>query len=147
MANIKPLPENTPQISPIKLTVLVIIVIGALALGITLNTKKQNSNPNILGEETVDVVDVARGELGQAILGDNATILNDANKSESLIKGSQELLASKAAELGNMANMSVEKVSSDAAHNVTDFIYRNTLERMIDTLINSLPEERQEKYK
>ncbi|MFO0704080.1 MAG: hypothetical protein U0525_05160 [Patescibacteria group bacterium] len=147
MADIKPVPETPeiPRIPKFKLIVLGSIIIGAIALGITIQMRHQNQKTDVLGESAVDIGDVASDELQKAI-GDKKDLLKNGQNPEKLLQESQDIIASKTAELGNVANQEVEKISSQAAHNVTDFIYKNSIERVIDTLIKSLPEERQKKY-
>lgn len=138
MSAIKPLPEdNIPQISPFKLGVMLVIVVGAVALGISIQSRRPSRSSGVLGEKSVDLKSIATGEINKVI----------GSSPDKLVNESQNILKSKASEIGNMANTSVEKITSDAAKNITDYVYRNTIERMIDTLIETLPEERQKKYK
>jgi len=148
MAEIKPIPTkdaDVPKVSKLKIAALVVVILGTVALGVTIQMRNQNKPENVLGEETIDFKDVAYDEFGKA-LGDRADLLEQSKNPEKLLAESQETIASKSAEFGNIANMEVEKIASQAAHNVTSFIYRNTIERLIDTLIYSLPEERQKNY-
>ena len=149
MAEIKPIPTkeaDIPRISKLKIAALIVVILGTLALGVTIQMRNQNKQENVLGEETTDIKDVVYDEFGKA-LGDKADLLDKGKNPEKLLEESQQIIASKSAEFGNIANMEVEKIASQAAHNVTNFIYRNTIERLIDTLIYSLPEERQKEYK
>ena len=149
MTDIHPIVPDPPKIalSPIKVVVFVIIVIGIIVFGVFTRTKTRENNNNklVLGEETQTLESYLPDGLKESIASASAN--KNAVRPEMLFQTGKELVASQAERLASQAGEQVEKVASGAAKNVTDFIYKNTIERIIDTLIFSLPQERQERYK
>ena len=149
MTDIHPIVPDPPKIalSPVKVVVFVIIVIGIIVFGVFTRTKTREKNDNklVLGEETQTLESYLPDGLKESIASASAN--KNAVRPEMLFQTGKELVASQAERLASQAGEQVEKVASGAAKNVTDFIYKNTIERIIDTLIFSLPQERQERYK
>jgi hypothetical protein len=149
MTDIHPIVPDPPKIalSPVKVVVFVIIVIGIIVFGVFTRTKTRENNNNklVLGEETQTLESYLPDGLKESIASASAN--KNAVRPEMLFQTGKELVASQAERLASQAGEQVEKVASGAAKNVTDFIYKNTIERIIDTLIFSLPQERQERYK
>jgi predicted PurR-regulated permease PerM len=149
MTDIHPIVPDPPKIalSPVKVVVFVIIVIGIIVFGVFTRTKTRETNNNklVLGEETQTLESYLPNGLKESIASASAN--KNAVRPEMLFQTGKELVASQAERLASQAGEQVEKVASGAAKNVTDFIYKNTIERIIDTLIFSLPQERQERYK
>lgn len=149
MTDIHPIVPDPPKIalSPVKVVVFVIIVIGIIVFGVFTRTKTRETNNNklVLGEETQTLESYLPDGLKESIASASAN--KNAVRPEMLFQTGKELVASQAERLASQAGEQVEKVASGAAKNVTDFIYKNTIERIIDTLIFSLPQERQERYK
>ncbi len=150
MAKIKPVPEYTPHIPKVKIYTLIVLVVGAVALGVIIQLRadarraRTGADP-VLGEQTQNSTKLLQDELSRAINQDRNPYIRGKTP-ESVVKEGQDLVASKASEFADLANMQVENVASQAAQNVTDFIYKNSIERVIDSLILSLPEDRKSKY-
>lgn len=151
MTDIHPIVPDPPKIalSPVKVVVFIFIILGIVVFGIFARTKKEISDENksklVLGEETQTLESYLPDGLKESIASASAN--KNAVRPEMLFQTGKELVASQAERLASQAGEQVEKVASGAAKNVTDFIYKNTIERIIDTLIFSLPQERQERYK
>ncbi len=151
MTDIHPIVPDPPQIhlSRVKVVVFVIIIAGILLFGyLTRSGIKTKSNINgeyVLGEGTRTVETYLPDGVKSTLA--SASAQRNLVQPQELLRTGRDLFASEAEKLASQAGSQVEKVASGAAKNVTDFIYKNTIERIIDTLIYSLPQERQEKYK
>ncbi len=144
MADIHPIadPPARPPISPVKGVLFVVLAVSSLVVGyVSRQNKIADSQLQVLGEETRtfesylpdEVRDVASRAAGlQQIPADPELILDTG----------RELAASAAGKM----SIEAEKVASQAAQTVTDFIYKNTIERLIHNLILALPENRQKEY-
>ena len=150
MTDIHPIVPDPPKIilSPVKVIVFIIILLGIVVFGFFTKSRGRGNEVTskfILGEETRTLESYLPNGLKDSI-GSAAVKKNIVNP-EILFQTGKQLVASEAEKLASQAGSQVEKVASDAAKNVTDFVYKNTIERIIDTLIQSLPQERQERYK
>jgi len=148
MTDIHPIVPDPPRIelSPVKVVVFVVIIAGILLFGfLTRSRSNENQTKQVLGEDTQTLESYLPDGLTTTIASASAT--KEFVKPEVLFQTGKDLVASEAEKLASQAGEQVEKVASGAAKNVTDFIYKNTIERIIDTLIYSLPQERQNKYK
>lgn len=150
MTEIHPIVPDPPQIelSPIKVVVFIIILVGILVFGFFTKSKSKGAGARstlILGEETRTLESYLPNGIKDSI--DSASAKKNLVNPDILFQTGKELVASQAEKLASQAGSQVEKVASDAAKNVTDFVYKNTIERIIDTLIQSLPQDRQERYK
>jgi hypothetical protein len=145
MSDIHPIVDTPtkPPISPVKGVLFVALVIASLAVGyVSRGSRVSDSNIQVLGEETRtlqsylpdgvrDVASRAAG-LEKQIPADPHAILDTG----------RELAASAAGKM----SIEAEKAASQAAQTVTDYIYKNTIERLIRNLILALPENRQKEY-
>lgn len=151
MTDIHPLVPDPPKLglSPVKVVVFSIIIVGILVFGFLTRSKSKSLDANsaklVLGEDTQTLESYLPDDVASTIA--SASAKKDLVKPEMLFQTGKDLVASQAEKLASQAGEQVEKVASGAAKNVTDFIYKNTIERIIDTLIFSLPQERQDKYK
>lgn len=147
MTDIHPIVPDPPKIelSPIKVVVFSVIIVGILVFGfLTRSKSNKNQTKLVLGEETQTIESYLPDGITETIA--SASAKKELVKPEILFQTGKDLVASQAEKLASQAGEQVEKVASGAAKNVTDFIYKNTIERIIDTLIFSLPQERQERY-
>jgi cbb3-type cytochrome oxidase subunit 3 len=149
MTDIHPIVPDPPKIvlSPVKVIVFIIILLGIVVFGFFTKSRSrgnETASKFILGEGTQTLESYLPNGLKDSI-GSAAVKKNIVNP-EILFQTGKQLVASEAEKLASQAGSQVEKVASDAAKNVTDFVYKNTIERIIDTLIQSLPQERQERY-
>ena len=151
MTDIHPIVPDPPQIhlSRVKVVVFAIILTGILLFGYltrsTYQSDRDTKNNSILGEKTRTIETYLPDGVRSTLA--SASAQKDLVRPQQLFQTGRDLIASQAEKLASEAGSQVEKVASGAAKNVTDFIYKNTVERIIDTLIYSLPQERQEKYK
>ncbi|MBP6993651.1 hypothetical protein KBB12_00210 [Candidatus Woesebacteria bacterium] len=149
MTEIHPIVPDPPKIklSPVKVVVFVVIILGILVFGFFKRTKtrEQHNGKLVLGENTQTIESYLPDGLKDSVASVSAQ--KNLVKPEMLFQTGKDLVASQAGKLASQAGEQVEKVASGAAKNVTDFVYKNTIERIIDTLIYSLPQERQERYK
>lgn len=151
MTDIHPIVPDPPQIhlSRIKVIVFVIIVAGILLFGyLTRSGRGLVSNANskyVLGEDTRTIETYLPDGIKSSLA--SASAQKSLVQPQELLQTGRDLFASQAEKLASQAGSQVEKVASGAAKNVTDFVYKNTIERIIDTLIYSLPQERQQRYK
>lgn len=150
MADIHPIPtpEPTPPIklSPFKVGVFSLIVAGVALFGIfgryIMAPEGIATSSQVLGEETSSLASSSEAHIADGLTLPDGTKVNP----EGVFLTGRELVGSAASALTEEAVAQTEKVASDAAHNITNFVYKNTIERMIDTLIKSLPEERRQQY-
>jgi hypothetical protein len=151
MTDIHPIVPDPPKIalSPIKVVVFLTILVGILVFGFFTKSKgrgvSEAGSTLVLGEGTRTLESYLPNGLKDSI--SSASAKKNLVNPDLLFQTGKELVASQAEKLASQAGSQVEKVASDAAKNVTDFVYKNTIERIIDTLIQSLPQERQERYK
>lgn len=149
MTEIHPIVPDPPtiELSPLKVVVFMVIVFGILVFGFIKRTRPSTltSESLVLGETTQTLESYLPNRLKDSVASVSAQ--KNLVKPEMLLQTGKDLVASEAEKLASQAGEQVEKVASGAAKNVTDFIYKNTIERIIDTLIYSLPQERQERYK
>lgn len=97
---------------------------------------------SVLGEETSSTTSSSEADIADGFTLPDGTKVNP----EGVFLTGRELVGSAASALASEAVSQTEKAASDAASNVTNFVYKNTIERIIDTLIKSLPEERRQQY-
>jgi hypothetical protein len=149
---LKELPEKIKHprqsISRIKIGILGIIVLLAVAFALA----AQNRPPSA----TASDIAVVLGERTDA-LGD---LLPDGGISDSSPEGKMSIprntadmvalgrtmVASVAGSVLGAVDQKAESIASSSAAGLSDFIYRNTIERVIDSLIRTLPEDRQKQY-
>ena len=145
MTDIHPIVDapSKPPISPVKGVLFAALVVASLVVGYA-SRGSRTTDPNslVLGEETRtlqsylphEVRDVASRAAGleKQIPADPHEILNTG----------RDLAASAAGKM----SIEAEKAASQAAQTVTDYIYKNTIERLINNLILALPENRQKEY-
>jgi len=142
MADIHPIPKDEPKrISPFKAIVFGIIIVGVLLFGLLQQIKYPQSNANqvnltqVLGENTQTLNTYIPDDIRQGKLNP-----------ESILATGQELASSAAGSFIQQAGQEADKVASETAKSVTDFVYKNSIERIIDSLIQSLPLDRQQRY-
>jgi hypothetical protein len=136
MSDIHELPPE--QVSPLRsLKVVSFLLLCSAAVAVSLFTDHKHvdtSSNKVLGEQ----VETVEGMLPQSLKNAAAKATNK----QLLLDTGQNLAASTASRLSQEA----EKIASNAAQGVTNFIYENTIERMIKNLILTLPRERQLQY-
>lgn len=151
MTDIHPLPPREERvslnISPVKGVIFAIIVLGVFVFGFFAqympkpNISKDTAQ--VLGEDIIISESTESASLSGILkLGGKESDI----KPEALYLTGKEFLASTTSELASKAAVQTEKVASEAAKNITEFVYKNTIERIINSLIRSLPEERQKQY-
>lgn len=151
MSDIQPLnPEQLKKKPPslFKVGTLAILMAGIFVFGILAQQESHissQSSLSVLGEDTQTLESYLPDTIKQPL---TLIATKEAQvETATLFDAGKEMLSSEAAKLASHAGAQVEKVASDAAQNVTDFVYKNTIERIINTLIQSLPVERQQQYK
>ncbi len=150
MVEIHPITPDPPQlhVSRLKLVAFVVIVVGVVVFGYVARDRTRRSDvadaQTVLGSDTRTIESYLPDTFTTSIASLSGR--QSPIRPESLLMTGKELVASGAARFASAAGSQVEQVASGAARNVTDFIYKNTIERIIDTLIHSLPPERQEQY-
>ena len=136
MSDIHELPSE--QVSPLRsLKVVSFLLLCSAAVAVSLFTDYKHvdtSSNKVLGEQ----VETVEGMLPQTL----KNVAVKATNKQLLINTGQHLAASTASRLSQEA----EKIASNTAQGVTNFIYENTIERMIKNLILTLPRERQLQY-
>lgn len=150
MSEIHPIIPDPPSlhISRFKLAVSAVIVLGIVIFGSVSQMRRAPSTDTngtrVLGTGT----QTAESYLPDGVRDTVASLSSKQSqvRPETLFLTGKELIASGAQRLASAAGTQIERASSDAAHNVTDFIYKNTIERVIETLIHSLPPDRQRQY-
>lgn len=128
-------PEHTSPLRSLKVVSFLLLCTAAVAVGVFTDHKnKGTSSSKVLGEQ----VETIEGALPQSLKNAAAKATNK----QLLLDTGQNLAASTASRLSQEA----EKIASSAAQGVTNFIYENTIERLIKNLILTLPRERQLQY-
>lgn len=151
MGDIHPLTPDPPKLhlSRIKLLVSAVILCGVVIFGYLAQSgilpRRSTENTLVLGEDTRTLESYLPQDVADSLASVSAH--QSPVRPETLLLTGKEFVASGAARLASAAGSQVEHVASSAAHNITDFIYKNTVERIINTLIDSLPPERQQQYK
>lgn len=141
MSDIHELPSE--QVSPLRsLKVVSFLLLCSAAVAVSLFTDYKHvdtSSNKVLGEKVLgEQVETVEGMLPQTL----KNVAVKATNKQLLIDTGQHLAASTASRLSQEA----EKIASNTAQGVTNFIYENTIERMIKNLILTLPRERQLQY-
>ncbi|MEI7652809.1 MAG: hypothetical protein WCJ70_00825 [bacterium] len=128
-------PEQVSPLRSLKVVSFLLLCTAAVAVGLFTDHKRKETSANkVLGEQ----VETVEGMLPQSLKNAAAKATNK----QLLLDTGNNLAASTASRLSQEA----EKIASNAAQGVTNFIYENTIERMIKNLILTLPRERQLQY-
>lgn len=128
-------PEQTSPLRSLKVVSFLLLCSAALLVGVFTDFKRKNpSSSKVLGEQ----VETVEGMLPQSVKNAAAKATNK----QLLLDTGHDLAASTASKL----SIEAEKIASSAAQGVTNFIYENTIERMIKNLILTLPRDRQLQY-
>lgn len=128
-------PEQVSPLRSLKVISFLLLCTAAVAVGVFTDRKNNSASSNkVLGEQ----VETIEGTIPQSLKNAAAKATNK----QLLLDTGQNLAASTASKLSQEA----EKIASNAAQSVTNFIYENTIERMIKNLILTLPRERQLQY-
>lgn len=150
MAEIHPISPDEPSLhfSPIKVAIFTIIVLGIGVLGIVSRNRPtqlaQTTGTQVLGEGTQTLESYLPEDVKKTV--SYAQSQNGKMDPETLLQTGKDMVASAAESLASQAGAQSERMASDAAKNVSDFVYKNTIERIIDSLIQSLPVDRQKQY-
>ncbi|MEI6327453.1 MAG: hypothetical protein WCO78_05045 [Candidatus Roizmanbacteria bacterium] len=162
MSDIHPILSPPPKrrVSPIKVLLFVVLVISSVAVGYaSRRTNSTDPNNQLLTSELNSRLTPAQSKLQvlseetrtlQSYLPDRvrdvasraADLQQIPVNPEMIVNMGREVAASAA---GTMS-FEAEKLASEAAQSMTDFIYKNTIEKVIHYLILALPESRQKDY-
>jgi hypothetical protein len=146
MGEIHELPkENIPRFIPgIKIISALLLTIAAISVAFVhrpTTPPRDELAMQVLGEHTQTVESLLPNKVKAVAVGfinaPNASV--DANL---IMQTGRDLAASASYKIAHQA----EHVASSAAHRFSDFIYKNTIERVINNLIHILPTDRQSKY-
>lgn len=153
MADVKTLPDKVAHpeqsVSKIKLGILAIIVIITLIFSFASQGRPKEvatarDVAAVLGEETNALGDLLpEGGIMDASASGKIAI---PNNTKDMVKLGEAMVASAAGNVLGAFNKKADEVASSSANGVSGFIYKNTIERVINALIHTLPDDRQKQY-